>query len=151
TAISLPWPDESIDLVTTDPPYYDSVPYSHLSDMFFLWLKATLNDRHHELFSGDLTDKAREIVEDCAHSKTPTRKDANFYENALREAFIDARRVVNADAPMVVVFAHKSTQGWESMLSGLLQAGWIIVGSWPIDTERPERMNAYQNASLLSS
>jgi len=143
--------DNCVDVVLTDPPYYDSVPYSHLADIFYLWLKANLGDVQPELFREALTDKGGEIVEDRAHSRSPCVKTADHYERGMRDALREMRRCCKKDGLLTVVFAHKSTSGWEAMLRGLLDAGWRVVASWPIDTERPARMNAFQNASLLSS
>lgn len=151
SATSIGLPDDSASLVVTDPPYYDSVPYSHLSDVFYIWLKSTIGELYASYFESQLTNKEEEIVEDRAHSKSPSKKRADFYEHSLMEAFKEIRRTLEKDSLLILVFAHKSTRGWESMLNGLLAAEWTIVGSWPIDTERPERMNAHQNASLLSS
>jgi len=142
-------PNDLASLIVTDPPYYDSVPYSHLSDVFYIWLRSCFpNDL---LFRYPLIEKVDEIVEDRAHSRSPSIKRAGFYEQRLAEALLESRRIVGKDRLMVVVFAHKSTRGWEAMLNALLSAHWTITSSWPIDTERPARMNAYQNASLLSS
>ncbi|MCL5950401.1 MAG: DUF1156 domain-containing protein [Chloroflexi bacterium] len=151
SATEIGLPDDGATIVVTDPPYYDSVPYSHLSDVFYIWLRACLRASHDSMFGSDLTEKTAEIVEDRAHSRSPSKKRADFYEHALTQAFSEIRRIVEKSQLMILVFAHKSTRGWESMLNGLVSAGWTIVSSWPIDTERPERMNAYQNASLLSS
>jgi putative DNA methylase len=143
--------DDCVDIVVTDPPYYDSIPYSHLADVFYLWLKVNLDNTFPDLFQDPLTNKADEIVEDRAHSKNPSVKTADHYETGMRDALREMRRCCKKDGLLTVVFAHKSTSGWEAMLRGLLDAGWRVVASWPIDTERPARMNAFQNASLLSS
>jgi len=151
SATSIGLPDDSVALVFTDPPYYDSIPYSHLSDLFYLWLKASIGNTHSNLFSSSLIEKESEIVEDRAHSQSPTQKNADFFEAEMQKAMAESRRIVATSQMQVVVFAHKSTEGWETMLLALIEAGWTVVAAWPIDTERPARMNAYQNASLLSS
>lgn len=151
SATQIQLPDDSVALVATDPPYYDSIPYSHLSDVFYIWLRAAAGSRHPADFAAELVEKADEIVEDRAHSQSPTKKGADFFEAGMRSAMSEARRVVSPSQMLLVVFAHKSTAGWEAMLSALIDSGWTVVGAWPIDTERSARMNAYQNASLLSS
>lgn len=143
--------DNCVDLVLTDPPYYDSVPYSHLADIFYIWLKANLAESYPRLFEDELTNKQDEIVEDRAHSRSPCVKNADHYEHGMQQALAEMLRCSKEDGLLIVVFAHKSTRGWEAMLKALLDAGWRVVASWPIDTERPARMNAFQNASLLSS
>src|SRR5208283_3324537 len=140
SATQIGLPDDVATLVATDPPYYDSVPYSHLSDIFYIWLKATLGESHASLFKNYLTDKEAEIVEDRAHSRSPSLKRADFYERELSKAFAEARRILDKSHLLVLVFAHKSTRGWEAMLNGLLAAKWTITNSWPLDTERPARM-----------
>jgi adenine-specific DNA methylase len=151
SATSIALPDDSVSLVFTDPPYYDSVPYSHLSDLFYVWLSANLGDGMSSMFGSPLTPKDDEIVEDRPHSMSPTRKGKDFFEAHMTSAMAETRRVIRPDSLQVVVFAHKSTTGWEAMLASLLASGWVIHAAWPIDTERPARMNAFQNASLLSS
>jgi len=151
SATKIPLPDGAASLVFTDPPYYDSIPYSHLSDVFYLWLKANLEDSYPSAYVSPVTDKEWEIVQDRPHSKSPTTKGADFFEQEMVRALDETHRLTKDDQLQVVVFAHKSTQGWEAMLGSLISAGWVVTSSWPIDTERPARMNAYQNASLLSS
>jgi hypothetical protein len=85
------------------------------------------------------------------YTKTGRPKDEHFYENQMRRAFEEARRFVAPSGIGVVVFAHKSTAGWEAVLTALIEAGWIATGSWPIDTEREVRTNAIGTASLASS
>src|SRR5208282_588051 len=79
------------------------------------------------------------------------RKDETFYKSQIQRAFAEARRVSKASGIATVVFAHKSTAGWEAILSALLEAGWTVTASWPIDTELGSRVNAQGTASLASS
>lgn len=93
-----------------------------------------------------LTPKDEECIVDDAKNK-----DNAFFEATMRCAMTEARRITKPDAIGVVVFAHKSTGGWEALLQALIDAGWTITGSWPIDTERPGRLRAMASAALASS
>ncbi len=151
-ARALPLPDASVPCVVTDPPYYDAVPYADLSDFFYVWLRRTVGELHPELFSTPLTPKPGEIVVNPA-ALTDGRgvKDRSFFEAEMRRALGEARRILAPDGVAVVVFAHKTTSGWEAMLQALLDAGWTVTGSWPIDTERPGRLREQNSAALASS
>ena len=154
-AAACPLPGEAADVWFTDPPYYDAVPYAHLSDFFFVWLKRVLPDRM--MNSGslvnmhDLTPKEKEIVVDRPHRLSTSTKTAETYESGMAEAFAEGRRVLHPDAIGSVVFAHKTTEGWEALLSGMINGGWTITGSWPVATEMGSRLNARDTASLATS
>ena len=150
SATSLPYPDNFFDAVFTDPPYYDNVPYSYLSDFFYVWLKRTLADIHPELFSTPLTPKRNEIV---AYSEVPEEfKDGtHFFETMLKKSFQEIYRVLKPNGIVIVVYAHKTTEGWETLINSLLDSGLIVTGAWPLRTERKGRMNAMETAALASS
>src|SRR5690606_16246315 len=78
-------------------------------------------------------------------------KDKAFFEKTMTVALAEARRVVAPDGIGVLVFAHKSTAGWEAQLKAMIEAGWVVTGSWPIDTELANRMRAQGSAALASS
>ncbi len=147
-------PDQTASVWFTDPPYYDAVPYAHLADFFYVWLKRVLPD-HPLLRSVDpdsrTTPKEREIVVDRPHRLSSSKKDATFYEREMAAAFAEGRRVLREDGVGSVVFAHKTTEGWEALLSGMIRGGWTITGSWPVATEMGSRLNARETASLATS
>jgi len=150
-----PLPDSSVGVWFTDPPYYDAIPYSDLSDYFFVWAKRILG-RHQLLCdpfdnANPLTPKRREAVQDETKEINGSPKDKDFFEAKMTESFGEGRRILNADGVGSVVFAHKTTEGWEALLSGLLRAGWVITASWPISTERPVRLRSLQSAALATS
>ncbi len=152
SATKHPLPDDSVDAVITDPPYYDAVPYADLSEYFFVWLKQSLRQVHPDLLEHALPKDDEAIWNPSRiYSVTGSPKDERFYENQMRLAFVEARRVAKPSGIAVVVFAHKSTAGWEAVLGALLDAGWVATASWPIDTERSARTNAIGTASLGSS
>jgi adenine-specific DNA methylase len=152
SATGHPLPDDSADLLFTDPPYYDAVPYAKLSDFFYVWLKRALQTVEPELFAWDVTPKLEECVVDLAVEDAEGNiKDATFFERKMTAALAESRRVVRPNGLGVVVFAHKSTAGWEAQLKAMLDAGWTITASWPIDTESENRLRAQNSAALASS
>lgn len=152
SATSHPLPDDSADGLITDPPYYYSIQYSDLSDFFYVWLKRSLHTIYPDLFADELTPKDDEIiVQSPGHEYAETGKNRYFYEVMMEKAMEDGRRVLKPKGIAVIVFAHKSTSGWETELQALNDAGWIITASWPIDTEMSSRVIARNKAFLGSS
>ncbi|MDH5668802.1 MAG: DUF1156 domain-containing protein [Nitrospira sp.] len=154
-ACEITLPDESAAIYFTDPPYYDAVPYSDLSDFFFVWLKRAMpgNTLLHDPYDplNPLTPKTREVVQDEAREAQGGPKDRSFFELRMAKAFAEGRRVLSSDGLGCIVFAHKTTEGWEALLSGMIRGGWVITASWPIATERSARMRARESAALESS
>jgi putative DNA methylase len=150
-----PLPDETAQVWFADPPYYDAVPYADLSDFFFVWLKRVLPG--HPLLrdpfdpANSLTPKRREVVQDETKRDNVRWKDQTWFEEKMAKAFAEGRRVLREDGIGAVVFAHKTTEGWEALLSGMIRGGWTITGSWPIVTERPGRLRAQESAALATS
>jgi putative DNA methylase len=142
SATAHPLPNESAHAFVTDPPYYDALPYSTLSNFFYVWLKRTVPTSLLYLFSGTLTPDADECVVDEARGKTHS-----FYEAKMTEAMAEGRRILLPSGIGLIVFAHKSTSGWEAMLQAIIDAGWIVTGSWPIDTEMGTRLRARDGAA----
>jgi putative DNA methylase len=137
--------------VVTDPPYYDAVPYSYLADFFHVWLRRMLGESHSELFRQPAVPKDAEIVVDRAHELSTSTHDIIFYERELTKAFSEGRRILRPDGIGTIVFASKTTSSWEAILKAVVDAGWIITGSWPIDTEMETRVAAMGQARLSSS
>lgn len=149
-------PNESCSVWFTDPPYYDAVPYADLSDFFYVWLHRLSSSAPQMQmaaeFSSVLTPKDDEIVQD--KSKTlpdGRRKDTGFFEEGMSQAFAEGRRVVRDDGIASVVFAHKTTEGWEALIGGLIDGGWTVTASWPIATEMASRLRARDSAALGTS
>ena len=154
-AMFSPLPDEAANVWFTDPPYYDAVAYADLSDFFFVWLKRVL-PRHPLIrdasdLTNPLTPKKREAIQDPARTANGRRKDGGFFEDSMANAFSEGRRLLKADGIACVVFAHKTTEGWEALLSGLARGGLTVVASWPISTERGARLVARESAALSAS
>ena len=150
-----PLPDQAAEIWFTDPPYYDAIPYSDLSDFFLVWLKRALPDHLllRDPFDPDnpLSPKTREAVQDETRECNGRVKDRAFFEDTMGDAFAEGRRVLGEDGIGSVVFAHKTTEGWEALLTGMIRGGWTITGSWPIATERPGRLRSQDSAALATS
>jgi len=145
-------PDETCAVWFTDPPYYDSIPYAHLADCFYVWLKrALLGTSDARPFSSDLSTKDGECVVDRPHRLSKSNKDAQYFESKIGAAAGEGRRIVSRSGLGSVVFAHKTTEGWEALLTGIKEAGWCITASWPVTTELSSRLNARDTASLAAS
>jgi len=152
-ACSCGLPDEVAHVWFTDPPYYDNIPYSDLSDFFFVLLKRSLGA---DLVLGKyeeatLTPKEKEIVWNRAHLIDGEPKGPEFFERGIARASKEGKRVLTETGIGSVVFAHKTTEGWEALLSDITEAGWIITASWPIATELATRVSARDSASLATS
>ncbi len=154
-ATSHPLPDQVAGVWFTDPPYYDAIDYAHCSDFFFVWLKRTLpgNPLLRDPYDQNnlLTPKSREIVVDSTTTKGQGSRTPEFYERSMAKAFVEGRRVLCEDGVGSVVFAHKTTEGWEALLSGVISGDWTITGSWPIATEMTSRLRAQDSAALATS
>lgn len=150
SATQLPFDDEFFDAVATDPPYYDNVPYSYLSDYFYVWLRSILGARFPSLFTTPLTPKSDEIV---VYSNKPGGKNAGklFFKEMLAKSFEEIRRVLKPDGIAIIVYAHKSTDGWEALIDSLLHAGLVVTAAWPVHTEMKGRLRSKKSAALLSS
>jgi adenine-specific DNA methylase len=150
-----PLVDDAAGVWFTDPPYYDAVPYADLSDFFFVWLKRVLPGHpvlRDPFDTGNpLTPKTREVVQDETKAANGQPKDRQFFEATMARAFVEGRRVLGEDGVGCVVFAHKTTEGWEALLSGMIQGGWVITASWPIVTEMGTRLRARDSAALSAS
>ena len=150
SASSISQKNDFFDAVFTDPPYYDNVPYSYLSDFFYVWLKRTLGNVHPDLFSTPLTPKKNEIVA-YSHGPEGFEGGLRFFEEMLKKSFQEICRVLKPNGVAVIVYAHKTTAGWETLINSLLDSGLIMTGAWPINTEMQQRLRANESAALASS
>lgn len=146
SATQNPLPDHGARVMFTDPPYYDAIPYADLSDFFHVWLRRSVGNVHPDLFATATTPKEEEIVVNQGW-----HKDRAWFEGAMTQAFAESRRVLAPDGIAVLVFAHRSTEGWEALLAALLAAGWTVTASWPLRTEMASRLRALNSATLESS
>lgn len=146
-------------VISTDPPYYDNIGYSDLSDFFYVWLRRSLKDVHPSLFSTMLVPKAEELVANpYRHGGKDGARD--FFEEGFRTVFANARRSANPNYPMTVYYAFKQTEtstegrtstGWSTILEGMIRSGWAITATWPMRSERGGRMTSVGTNALASS
>ncbi|MFZ1026982.1 MAG: DUF1156 domain-containing protein [Limnoraphis robusta] len=142
--------DSSLDAIITDPPYFDAVPYADLSDYFYVWFKRSIGYLYPEHFSGKLTPKKQEAIMESSRHGGDKVKAAKAYEDMMHQAFCEASRVLKDGGMMVVVYAHKTTAGWSTLIDSLRRAGFTITEAWPLDTEQQGGLRGLK-ASLASS
>ncbi len=147
-----PLPNDSVQGFITDPPYYYSVQYAGLSDFFYVWLKRTIGNKYSDLFRTHLSPKEDEIiVSSPTQAKAHDGKNNICYEKQMCLALKEDRRICCHDGIGVIVFAQLQTSAWEAFIQGLIDAGWAITASWPIDTEMSSRIIAGRQSVLGSS
>jgi adenine-specific DNA methylase len=153
SATRLPENNSSMHYVITDPPYYDSVLYADLNDLFYVWHKRCLGRYMQELYRTPVTPKSQELVQQSnRYTPAPKRKKSrDFFESGMREAFAEMGRVMTDKSVGGVMFAHSSTSAWEALIRGMLEAGVYVTGSWALHTERSGRLRARDSAALASS
>ena len=150
-------------LISTDPPYYDNIVYSDLSDFFYVWLRKMLRQTYPDLLGTVLVPKAEELV---ANSYRHGGREGaeRFFEHGFRHVFANARQRARNDFPITVYYAFKQSEsdedgeastGWETLLEGMIRSGWEITSTWPLRSERGGRMisvgtNALASAIILS-
>jgi putative DNA methylase len=148
------------DTIVTDPPYYDAIPYSDLMDFFYVWLRRMLGKRNndfssifgdqlgpkwdHDAIDGELIDDASRFAGD----KVQSRRN---YEDGMARAFRTCHGALQPEGRLVVVFANKQPEAWETLVGALIRAGFVVDGSWPIHTERQVRTRSLGSAALASS
>jgi adenine-specific DNA methylase len=146
--------DGSVDCVVMDPPYYDNVMYAELSDFFYVWLKRTAGQVVPELFRRPVTDKENEAVANSAKFKDQKGAKARAgrdYQERMAAIFAECRRVLKPDGIMTLMFTHKATGAWDALTKGLLQAGFTITASWPINTEAEGSLHIKNKAAANST
>ncbi len=155
-------------MFSTDPPYYDNVPYADLSDFFYAWLRASVKNVYPELMGTLLVPKAAELVaEPFRHGGREAAQ--RFFEEGLLKVFGRIRAAQSVEYPLTVYYAFKqaesddddeeiggtngvsSSTGWETMLEGLVQSGFAINGTWPMRTELGNRMRGQGSNALATS
>lgn len=147
----LPYGNGEFDAVVIDPPYYQSVMYSDLSDFFYVWLKRSLGAIYPKLFETPWTPKSAEIVQNRCHSEHPRYISEGEFDQRLDSALREVSRVVKRDGVVSIVFAHTDVKAWEKLLRSLQAVGLVVTTSWPIRSEMKGRTVAHVNAALASS
>ncbi|MDE0183899.1 MAG: DUF1156 domain-containing protein [Candidatus Poribacteria bacterium] len=151
---------DTFDIIITDPPYYDAIPYSDLMDYFYVWNRRTIGNTNngfadvfskstgpkwnHDVSDGELIDDAGRFNGDCAVSK-------ENYERGMAESFRRCWEHLSETGRLVIVFANKRPQAWETLVGAVIRSGFVVDGSWPVQTEQSARMRAQTSAALASS
>lgn len=152
--------NQYFDLIMTDPPYYDSIPYSDLMDYFYIWLRRTLHRLSPEIDQAFLESLAPkwnqdandgELIDDASRFNGDKAVSKQNYENGMARAFQACHFALKPNGRFVVVFAHKQPEAWETLVSAMIKAGFVVTASWPIQTEQAARMRAQSSAALASS
>jgi putative DNA methylase len=146
-------------VISTDPPYYDNIPYADLSDYFYMWLKEPLRKLFPEVFATISVPKAEELVADRVRHKSAERAEA-FFLQGMTNAIQRMREQSSNAAPTTIYYAFKqsevekegiSSTGWATFLQAVIEAGFSVVGTWPIRTELANRMRASASNALANS
>ena len=148
------------DTIVTDPPYYDAIPYADLMDFFYVWLRRTLYGLSPDIdtvFQQPLSPKwdhernDGELIDDSSRFGGDKQRSKVNYEAGMFRAFQACYEALKPDGHLVIVFAHKQPDAWETLVSAIIRAGFVVDGSWPIQTERGNRTRAFSSAALSSS
>jgi adenine-specific DNA methylase len=148
------------DAIVTDPPYYDAIPYSDLMDYFYVWLRRTVRGMSAQVdaaFNRSLSPKwdheanDGELIDDSSRHGLDGPKSKAVYEDGMARVFVQCAASLKRDGRLVIVFAHKHPDAWETLASAIIRAGFVVDGSWPIETERVARARAHSSATLASS
>ena len=131
---NLEFEEKYFDLIITDPPYYDSVPYAADSDFYYVWLKSTLNGIFPQLFIGNSTPKDEELVAD-PDLRGSSKRAKQFYEEGMTKAFKELYRVLKNNGLAVVIFAHKKSDAWETLLQACIHSGFVVTATSPVPME----------------
>ena len=150
SAANLDINDKSVDVVCVDPPYYNNVQYAELSDYFYVWQKRIFKDLYPDIFSRRLTNKNDEAV------ANPVRdggaKQANdVYEKLMSDIFVECKRVLKDDGIMTMMFTHKTQAAWETLTRALIENGWLISSTFPVESESGASMHQMEQAAAASS
>ena len=154
------WIIPSTRVISTDPPYYDNVPYADLSDFFYVWLRRTLRPVFSELFATLVVPKTTELV--AAPYRHGDREEAGrFFLDGMKKAFGRLAEQAHPAYPVTIYYAFKQSEtkggsgtastGWETFLAAVIEAGFSITGTWPMRTELANRMRGMQSNALASS
>ena len=148
------------DAIITDPPYYDAIPYSDLMDFFYVWLRRSTHGLSSEIdaaFSESLGPKwdhdaaDGELIDDASRFDGDKARSKQNYEDGMARAFEQCHAALQPEGRLVVVFANKSPDAWETLVAALIRSGFVVNGSWPIQTEMGNRARAMSSAALSSS
>lgn len=142
--------NESADVICMDPPYYNNVQYAELSDYFYVWQKRTFRNLYPDMFNRRFTNKIDEAVANPARDGS-AKDSEKAYESRMREIFVECQRVLKDDGVMTLMFTHKTQQAWETLTKALIESGWIITASMPVESEYVNGIHQRELAAAASS
>ena len=150
--------DQSVDAIVFDPPYYDNVDYAELSDFFYVWLKRTAGYVRPEWFGDYLTNKVNEAIASPTRFRNEERGSGSIrkrayddYVERMRRIFSECRRVIRDDGIMTIMFTHKSTDAWDALTIGIIEAAFRITATWSVKTESDSTLNIRDRAAAQST
>ena len=146
--------DGSMDAVVMDPPYYDNVMYAELSDFFYVWLKRTAGHVFPQLFRRNLTDKDSEAVANPARfrgEKGARALAGQDYQERMASIFAECHRALKSDGILTLMFTHKAAGAWDALAKGLMEAGFMVTASWPVNTEAEGSLHIRNKAAANST
>jgi adenine-specific DNA methylase len=150
---NLPLAAGVMSVTVTDPPYFDAISYSDLSDYFYIWLRRSLHDVFPEAFAvyeGFLTPKGEEATA-LKHRHGGSGADAReHFTGKLAQCLSEARRVTRPDGVISVLFAHQSTEAWTALIDALFEAGLTVTATYPIDTELTTALKSWKSTLATS-
>jgi adenine-specific DNA methylase len=151
---------QGVELIVTDPPYYNAIPYSDLMDLFYIWLRRTMADVApayaplKEMVLSPKWDRDSndgELIDDESRHDGDGSASRSSYEDGMFRVFQRCNQILLENGRMVVVFAHKDPLAWETLAAAMIRAGFVVDASWPIQTENATRSRARASAALASS
>ena len=152
--------DAPIDsVICTDPPYYDNITYSDLSDYFYVWLKRSIGRHFPEAFASILTPKTDELVAESYRHGGRDQAEA-FFSKGMQEVIRNFEKFANTEVPVTIFYAFKQSEieeeglassGWATFISGIIENGFEVKGTWPVRTEKPGRVVAVGKNALANS
>ena len=147
-------------MISTDPPYYDNICYSDLSDFFYIWMRKSIYDLYPDLFGTMLVPKSEELIASTYRHDGNLSKAKQFFEDGMLSTCKQIYKYAREDVPVTIYYAYKQSEsdddgkassGWETMLSAIIDAGFAITGTWPMRTEMANRSVASGTNALASS
>jgi putative DNA methylase len=145
--------------ICTDPPYYDNIGYADLSDFFYVWIRRALAHVYPQELTTLLTPKTEELIASPNRHAGGAKAAKSYFEKGLGETLNNFAKIADSSIPVTIFYAFKQSEitsegqastGWETFLAAVLGAGFSIVGTWPVRTERDQGLKTGTNV-LASS
>ncbi|MHA1967352.1 MAG: DNA methyltransferase [Candidatus Hodarchaeales archaeon] len=132
-------PKESVDIIATDPPYFDFISYTELANFFYVWLKIGLEERY-DHFRPDLIETSNEIG---------SQKKEKSFVTRITKVFKECYKVLKPNCPLVFTFHHSESAAWAMIIQALVKSNFIITASYPIHSEFKARPAGGRNFDII--